>query len=266
MVCALAVDGKRYGVQCIPVRGSKNSQNIEIFQVMVRDGAKLVMGRDVPSVLKANPRLQTQVVELPKLALHPAFDTWPEVIQTRQVLSSNHERGTLQELFEDLFGCIRRDILSYFQKNSKDSSIDFNNIPMIFQVSVPSMWGDQQTGIVRNAAHQEGIRLELRDEALCASTAAMLEMFKSRQIKLDQSVLMLDVGGGTSDAATCMLIQEPADDQEMGLQRMGPSSGTPTGSHMLNNELKKYIASGLCPAVPDLQEACKGLGMTQMES
>lgn len=250
--------------------GSNNSQDVEAPQKMFYHKEKLLYGnfdRKTRNLLKRHPRLQNRIMELPKLGLHPAFKDWPEVAHVHERLGTRKDRGALQDLFADLFQCLARDVLAYFRKETTDTTIDFDNIELRFQVSVPVIWGDVQLGIVRNAAKsvKPGTKVELREEPLCAATPAMLEIHKKGLIKKGQCALLLDVGGGTSDITMCMMTQEPNDNQMMELKRIGTCVGDAVGSHLLNNELLKYIQSGQCPEVQDLKQACKTLHTTKRQ-
>lgn len=100
---------------------------------------------------------------------------------------------------------------------------------------------------------------------MCAATAAMEELHQKRAIQEGQCLLLLDIGGGTTDITVCQLVKEPFNGQRMELKREGMCSGGGVGSYMLNNELLEYIKSGQCDEVPNYRETCEDLHLTKQE-
>lgn len=152
-------------IEVVLLPGSKNHQDVEAPQIAVYWNGALVYGKSVKGVIAEHPDMQDEVLQFYKLALHPSFKKFPEVAHVHKVLCTRKNRGALQDLFTDLFRAFKRDILAYFESETMDDYIDFSNVQLVFQISVPVMWGDEPSGIIRNAAKRAGIsKVELREK------------------------------------------------------------------------------------------------------
>jgi len=235
---------------------------------VVGTSKSFIYGKDVGRILAKNPHLHDDVLELTKLALHPEFRDIAEVSHAIQVLTGGLGEGSLaalQSFFTHLFECIVEDIRDYYNADMSYEA-DWDSIRLIFQISVPAMWGDKQRGVIRMAARKAGInKVELREEPLCAAISSMVELIKKKHIMKDQCTLQLDVGGGTFDISTNMLVSLPSDDTGMLLKRIGKCSGNSAGSQILNYQFWQRIKDGGFTEIPDLAAECERLGMTERE-
>ena len=174
----------------------------------------------------------------------------------------------------DHLKCLLRDIRDYYKKTSNAAGKNaayWDNIPLELQITVPAMWGDFETGLIRNAA-QEALgtndrrsKVQLREEPLCAATVYMMHLIKSDSIKEGECLLCVDCGKGTLDIATVRLVQKPSRGGTIQLQRVGNCLGDDSGSHLLNTQAWQWIRSGQCEKVRDLNHRCAQLEIPERE-
>lgn len=275
-IAAQHLDGKETSktapIIAVTLKNTHDRETSEVKQTVVyRADETLVYGTDVKKALRVNPGLQDGVMELCKLALHPEFRDVPEVVHVKRVLSADRNRGALQDFFTDLLKCIARDVRDFFKRrfprdNGTDSTSYWTAIPLVFQISVPAMWGDVQRGIIRNAARKAGIsKVELREEPLCVATAYIHQLGIDGFIKQAQCLLQIDCGKGTLDLATVLVNLLQSADQDMELKRIGLCSGNGFGAHTPNLLFWAWIKSGQCAQVPDLEAECQRLHITERE-
>ena len=162
-----------------------------------------------------------------------------------------------------------RDFFKTSNRNAGKDTSYWDHIPLELQISVPAMWGDDQRGLVRNAAcnalgdaHPSN-KVELREEPLCVGTVYMMDQVNSDSIEEGESILLIDCGKGTLDIATVKLIRKPSKNGLMQLQRVGPCSGNGAGSHTINTQAWKWVLSGDCPEVPDIDVCCAQLAVSK---
>lgn len=228
------------------------------------DHYDLVLGKDVHPVLQEHPHLQDQALEFVKLALHPNFDEFMEVVHVKKVLVTKNNRGKLQDYHADLIEYVIQGVRNFYKDREMDvDSID--TVPVVLQLCVPAMWEDEQRGILRNAAKEVVgvVKVELREEPLCSAITITEELLKWRSIEAGQCSLIVDCGAGTLDMSATRLDQVPSGDQDMVLTRIGICSGNDAGSQMLNHQLSMYIRSGRCPEVPNLQKLSKDMKINE---
>lgn len=258
----------------------KDDQTARIEQIAIlpETGPVIYGIVDVEEAVARNPTLQNKVLELWKLSLHPEFQDLDEVKHVLETLYAKTDeqldRGAVQDFVEEQLRCVIWDIREYFKTSNRNAGKDasyWDNIPLELQISVPAMWGDDQRGLVRNAACNAlgvGIpnnKVELREEPLCVATVYILDLVLSGSIKEGQCLLLIDCGKGTLDIATVTLVRAPSKDVLMQLQRVGPCSGNGAGSHTINTQAWKWISSGKCQEVPDLDACCVQLGISKRE-
>jgi hypothetical protein len=235
---------------------------------VVGTNKSFMYGKDIGKILSKNRHLHDEVLELTKLALHPEFHDIAEVSHVIKVLTGGIGQATLvalQIFFTHLLECIVEDIRDHYNAEmSYDAAWD--TLRLVFQISVPAMWGDKQKGVIRMAARKAGIdKVELREEPLCAATSSILELIKRNHIKQGQCTLQLDIGGGTFDISTNKLVSLPSSSEGMVLKRIGKCSGNSAGSQMLNHQLWQRIKGGGFSEIPGLAAECDRLGMTERE-
>ena len=231
----------------------------------------------VEEAIAADPTLQDRVLELWKLALHPEFQHLEEVEHVLRTLFAQTDeqidRGAIQDFMGEQLEGIIRDIRDFYKSSYRNAGKDvlyWDHIPLELQISVPAMWGDDQRGLVCNAAckalagSHPNNKVELREEPLCVATVYMLDLVTGG-IEEGECLLLIDCGKGTLDIATVKLIRAPTKDVLMQLQRIGPCSGNGAGSHMINTEAWNWITSGGCEEVQDLAKVCTQLGITRRE-
>lgn len=257
----------------------KDDQTARIEQtaILPETGDVIYGTVDVEEAIAANPALQDKVLELWKLSLHPEFQDLDEVVHVLETLYAQKDRGAVQDFMQEQLKCILRDIRNFYKMNNLNAgkgAAYWDSIPLELQISVPAMWGDDQRGLVRNAAvnaigeAREGTqpsKVELREEPLCVATVYMLSLVKSKSIKEGECLLLIDCGKGTLDIATVKLIRAPSRKATMQLQRIGPCSGNGAGSHRVNTLAWRWLLSGECEEVRKLDERCAQLGTTRRE-
>lgn len=233
---------------------------------------------DVEEAIAADPTLQDRVLELWKLSLHPEFQHLEEVAHVLKALFAQTDeqidRGAIQDFMEEQLRGIIRDIRNYYKSPGRNALKDasyWDDIPLELQISVPAMWGDDQRGLVCNAARNAldgshpNNKVELREEPLCVATVYMLDLVKYGNIEEGQCLLLIDCGKGTLDVATVKLLRAHTKDVLMQLQRVGSCSGNGAGAHRINTQAWDWITSGRCEEVQDLDKCCTQLGITRRE-
>jgi hypothetical protein len=255
----------------------KNDQSARIEQtaILPEEGDVIYGTVDVEDAIAVNPALQDKVLELWKLSLHPEFQDLDEVKHVIKTLWAQRDRCAVQEFIADQLKCILQDIRNFYKNNNLNAGKDatyWDRIPLELQISVPAMWGDDQRGVIRNAAcdavgkDSGPPKVELREEPLCVATVYMLSLANSKSIQEGESLLLVDCGKGTLDIATVKLLRAPSNNgTAMQLQRIGPCSGNGAGSHTVNTQAWKWLLSGNCEEVQDLDERCAQLGTTRRE-
>jgi hypothetical protein len=258
----------------------KDDQTARIEQIAIlpETGPVIYGIIDVEEAIAKTPTLQNKVLELWKLSLHPEFQDLDEVKHVLETLYAKTDeqvdRGAVQDFVEEQLRCVIQDIREYFKTSNRNAGKDasyWDNIPLELQISVPAMWGDDQRGLVRNAAcNALGVviphnKVELREEPLCVATVYILDLVLSGSIKEGQCLLLIDCGKGTLDIATVKLVRAPSKDVLMQLQRVGPCSGNGAGSHTINTLAWKWVSSGKCQEVPDIDACCTQLGISKRE-
>lgn len=236
-------------------------------------GRKLVFGRKVSEELrKLEPHFQNEVMEFFKLALHSQFDSMKEVAHVKKVFQVEGDRGRLEELYTDYLEAGVCAVRNHFKKKSPraDREIFYDNIRIEAQLCVPAIWGDEQGGVIRNAARKAGIaRTDLREEPLCSATVSMHELLDCEGvIKEGQCSINFDCGSGTHDASVTRLDARPTNGQHMKLTRIAICSGNESGSQMLNHQLLLYLASDECPETRKhggLENLCKMMKIQRRE-
>jgi hypothetical protein len=238
---------------------------IEQTAILPANGKVIYGTRDVEEAIIANPTLQDKVMELWKLSLHSEFQELNEVVHVIQTLHAENDRGAIQDFIEDQPKCISQDIRDHYKTVGLDAGKDatyWDRIPFELQISVPAMWGDDQRGVIRNAArnalgNELGTpKVELREEPLCVATVYMLSLIQWGGIEEGESLLLVDCGKGTLDITTVKLLRAPSQYRTtMQLQRIGSCSGNGAGSHTVNTQAWKWVLSGKCEEVQDLTSA-----------
>ena len=222
----------------------------------------IIFGKQVSDVVRDNPQLQDESLEFVKLALHPKFDEFMEVVHVNKVLETAINRGRLQDFHSDLFEAVIKLVRDFYE--DRVSGTNINDIPVTMQICVPAMWEDLQRGVVRNSAVMAGAaKAELREEPLCSAVVCTLELLESNSIKAGQCLLIADCGAGTFGISVTRLDQVPSDDQEMVLTRIGICAGNDAGSHTLNHQLLNFITSGECPQVSSIRKLSEAMGITE---
>ena len=225
---------------------------------------ELIFGKKVPEELrKLEPHFQNEVMQFFKLALHPNFDSMNEVAHVKQVFQVDGDRGRLQELLTDYLEAVVCAVRNHYKKKSlrADREEYYNSIRIEAQLCVPAIWGDDQSGMIRNAARKAGIaKTDLREEPLCSATISMHELLGGEGvIREGQCSINFDCGSGTLDASVTRLDKAPSDGQQMELTRIAICSGSEAGSQMLNQQFLLYLSSGECPEICEhgsLEELC----------
>lgn len=262
----------------------KNDQSARVEQtaILCASGEVIYGTMDVEDAIAADPALQDRVLELWKLALHPECQNLDEVKHVLDTIYARNEHGgkddgAVQDFLEDQLRRLLQDVRDFYKNSGRNAGKDtayWDGITLELQISVPAMWGDVQRGIVRNAAcnalrkpgeETPSWRVELREEPLCVSTVYMLALSKSGSIKEGQCLLLIDCGKGTLDIATVKLVRAPSHRVLLQLERVGPCSGNGAGSHTVNTQAWRWILSGACEQVLNLDERCKHLGITRRE-
>lgn len=246
---------------------------IEQIAILLENGDVIYGGPAVYKALFEKPALRDRVLELWKLAPHPKFKHFGEVIHVRDILSAEKDRGAIQDFMADQLKQIIRDIRAHFKNTSSAAGKDaayWDNISIELQISVPAMWGDYEMGVVRNAA-REAIgtdpysKIQLREEALCVATVYMSDLIANKSIKEGESLVLVDCGKGTLDIATIRLVRMPSGNNLLQLQRVGNSLGDDSGSHFVNTKAWEWIVSGQCVDVRNLSACCEQLGISKYD-
>lgn len=168
---------------------------------------------------------------------------------SRSMVTEDGDRGRLQELYSDRLEEVVSAVRSYYKGKSPRTDIEtyYINIPIVAQLCVSAIWGDDPRGVIRNAARIASFaKAELREEPLCSAAVSMHELLKCRAIKEGQCSVNFDCGSGALDASVIRLDTAPSNGQQMGLTRIAIRTGNGAGSQMLNHQLLLYLSSDNC--------------------
>lgn len=253
---------------------------IEQVAIAYGNGEVIYGTDDVEKAIDADASLQDEVLQMWKLSLHPEFADLEEVKHVKKTLGALKDRGAIQDFMGDQLRCIIRDVRNHFKSREQFNSPEINadkdaeyweNIPLELQISVPSMWGAFEKGVVRNAAwnavgeDNTNSRVQLRDEPLCVGAVYMLALVEAGHINEGQSLVIIDCGQGTLDVATVMLLRAPSHGVLMQLRRVGDSMGNRAGSHFINILAWIWICSGRCQQVQNVDSCSEQLDITRTE-
>lgn len=93
----------------------------------------------------------------------------------------------------------------------------------------------------------------------------MMDLVTSGSIREGQCLLLIECGKGTLDIATVKLLRAPSKGVLMQLERVGPCSGNGAGSHTINTLAWRWVCSGECQEVSDIDACCVQLGISKRE-
>ena len=252
----------------------KPDQDLAIRQIMLlpEDGEVIYGNVDVNKAVQRQPSLKSLTMRRIKLSLHPGFERLPDVIHTLETISAEKDRAARQDLFEDFLRALFNDVRAAHKKralNTGQPDSYWDAIPLEIHISVPAMWNDFQRGIIRNAAQRAAKacgknstdpRIDLREEALCVATYFLS---KDLSAKLGSIWIFVDVGDGTLDITTVIVVRAHSLSAPMQLQRLGLCSGSAAGAHMINAEADIWVIKRY--GEPEVDRKCRQLGISRHE-
>lgn len=185
-----------------------------------------------------------------KLSLHPGFERLPDVTHTLATIFAEMDRASRQDLFEDFLRALFNDVRAAHKRralNTGQPDSYWDSIPLEIHVSVPAMWNDEQRGVIRNSAQRvakacgkssKDPMIDLREEALCVATYFLS---KDLSVQVGSVHIFVDVGDGTLDITTVIVVRARSLSAPMQLRRLGLCSGSGASIHMANAEAETWV-------------------------
>jgi molecular chaperone DnaK (HSP70) len=252
----------------------KPDQDFAMRQIMnlLEDGNVVYGNVDVNKAVQRKPSLRARTMRRIKLSLHPGFEGLPDVIHTLKTIFAEKDRAARQDLFEDFLRALFNDVRAAHKRRPlKAGQPDsyWDAIPLEIHISVPAMWNDEQRGIIRNAAQRAakacGIsckdpKIDLREEALCVATYFLS---KDRSAQVGSIHIFVDVGDGTLDITTVIVVRAHSLSGPMQLQRLGLCSGSDAGSHKVNAGAEAWVIRKFGEL--EVDKKCRQLDITRHE-
>ncbi|KAJ5769200.1 hypothetical protein N7520_003759 [Penicillium odoratum] len=180
----------------------------------------------------------SNIKEFFKLHLAPQYhDDYP----------GSPSRGQAQKWFQDYIQCVYRHVISHF--NNCIPNFVSRHVEFLF--SVPTTWKDVrmveetrrllETAIsAKTPMHRVSIGLT---EAEAAAVYAGNEHYQARMTHTDETILVCDAGGGTTDVNVLKLISSRGEPTR--LEQLGHVEGQPIGSAFIDRKMYDLIRARL---------------------
>ncbi|KAG9257747.1 uncharacterized protein F5Z01DRAFT_741648 [Emericellopsis atlantica] len=185
---------------------------------------------------------ENEVVEWFKLDLDK---TTKAMTQSSQKLSARGGRAPAQ-LVTDFMERLGAHLHYILQHKLGDAVL--KSTPMEFVVTVPAMWSDSAKDLTRQACQNapslgaNGRLIHLVSEPEAAALYA-LQGLDPHGLKVNQTILLVDAGGGTVDLIAYRIRQlKPI----LELEEAAPGTGGICGSSWLNRRFEKFLQDKLC--------------------
>lgn len=226
--------------------------NLKQVAILERDGNVIYGAKDVHEHLLQNPQAANRTLRLWKMNMLPHFQRHKQVRHNRRILHGEKDAGYMRDFQADHLRVIIKDVRSFYKRDCPSDdpeelsqySTYIDSLPIELVIPVPVMMNDNGRADLRMAAKRAGATdVELREEPLCVSTCYILELVEHGLIAEGQCVLIVDVGGGTADVATVMVVElpTPANGGSLVLQRIGLCTGNDGGAHCLEAQAEKWV-------------------------
>jgi hypothetical protein len=239
--------------------------NVKQVAILEPNGNVVYGGPDVDARLSQNPGLANRALRLWKMNMIPHFRHHKQVRHNRKILHGKQDAGYMRDFMTDHLRCILDDVRSFYKREFLSDDPEecaeyfayIDSLPIELQIPVPVLMDDDGRADFRIAARLAGATdVELREEPLCVATCYMLELVKYNRIAVGQCILVFDVGGGTADVATVMLVElpTPENDHSLVMQRVGLCNGNGAGAHCIEAQAEQWALQQ-----PWLEEKCSRL-------
>jgi hypothetical protein len=211
-----------YTAKTAPIREvllkANQDPNVKQVAILEPNGNVVYGAPDVDACLSQNPGAANRTLRLWKMNLIPHFRHHKQVRHNRKILHGKQDAGYMRDFLSDHLRCILDDVRSFYKREFLSDDPEecaeyfayIDSLPIELQIPVPVLMDDDGRADFRIAARLAGATdVELREEPLCVATCYMLELVKYNLIAEGQCILVFDVGGGTADVATVMLVELP---------------------------------------------------------
>ncbi|KAK3648943.1 hypothetical protein LTR22_013168 [Elasticomyces elasticus] len=213
-------------------------------QILVFDGEDIICGtNDVESWAAQHPNEHHKIIQDLKLCLCEGYKNIMAAKRVWEAVGENVGNMTvIQNMLGKHFRWIRGRIVDYYRSEHTSGihpddgeDIDWDKIKKELIITVPCNWDDEAHGIVRNAADDagfsEGDTLDIIFEPVAAAAADMERMRRQGDIKYSDQMCFADIGKGTFDIATPMMLAPLPGESRPRFPIIGTPLGDDAGAH-----------------------------------
>ncbi|KAI9769907.1 MAG: hypothetical protein M1839_003308 [Geoglossum umbratile] len=178
-----------------------------------------------------------------------------------------HADKKARDLTIDYLTKLRKHVVNHLSSSSYIGNDTFNTRRQEWVITVPAIWSQDAKNMTRACAEAAGIGGPSRNLVVIsepeAAAAYVFQKMDTSKLKVGDSIIVCDAGGGTVDLITYKITRLPPN---LHVEESGICTGGKCGSVFLNRVFENWVDTRLGSLKPTLSDISRAEMMDQFET